>query len=205
MKKFVLILLGLFIIFLIFVMINCNINSTKQDFIAEAREYLNRKYFQKMIVADEVIIGDEKSVLAYPESNPELCFFVRKGKALYDTYLSKCLCYEAERALCEAFGDFKAECIVSDLKWCNPTESGEFETFVYLDKLYASLGRVPLWEDINGYQKIEEAEVNIIGKISSEEEVEKAVEYIKSKGCNIETLVIKDSFGYIFQTEVAGE
>lgn len=181
------------------VYIQFNIFKIKQQYVLEATEYLKKKYSEKMVVTENVVIGDEKTVQAYPIETPELVFFVRKGDAIMDTYLYASLRHEAELLLKNAFIQYEPEIYVSELKWCNPTTDGKFETFSYLDGLYETLGRVPLWKDVNEYQKIEYAKVNIKLNISNESHVSESIEDIKKAGCHIENLQITDNSGRIYK------
>ena len=165
----------------------------------EVEEYLEKKYSETMIVTNEVVIGDEKSVQAYPIKNPELVFFVRKGDIMMDTYLYATLRHEAELLLKDAFLQYEAEIYVSELKWVNPTMDGQFETFRYLDELYKSLGKIPSWKDVNEYQKIEDAKVNIKSNISDESHISECIEDIKKTGCHIENLQIIDKSKKIYK------
>ena len=179
--------------------IQSNIFKIKQQYVLEATEYLKKKYSETMVVTENVVIGDEKSVQAYPIETPEIVFFVRKGDAIMDTYLYSSLRYEAELLLKDAFIQYEPEIYVSELKWCNPTADGKFETFSYLDGMYETLGRVPFWKDVNEYQKIEYAKVNIKRNISDESHISESIEDIKKAGCHIEKLQITDSSGRIYK------
>ncbi len=179
--------------------IQSNIFKIKQQYVLEATEYLKKKYSETMVVTENVVIGDEKSVQAYPIETPELVFFVRKGDTIMDTYLYAALRYEAELLLKDVFIQYEPEIYVSELKWCNPTTDGKFETFSYLDGLYEDLGRVPFWKDVNEYQKIEYAKVNIKLNISDESHISESIEDIKKAGCHIENLQITDNSGRIYK------
>lgn len=179
--------------------IQYNIFKIKQQYIFEATEYLGRKYSETMVVTENVVIGDEKSVQAYPVETPELVFFVRKGDAIMDTYLYAALRYEAELLLKDAFIQYEPEIYVSELKWCNPTPDGKFETFSYLNEVYETLGRIPSWKDVNEYQKIEHAKVNIKFSVLDESYISKSIEDIGKAGCHIENLQIMDQSGRIYK------
>ena len=206
-RKYIILLISLLVLVLIVLLvvwnrnIQCSISSTKQQYRIEATEYLKEKYLETMIVTEEVIISDEKSVKAYPVKFPEIEFYVRKGDGIYDTYLYASLRHEAERILKDAFIGYESEIYVSELKWCNPTPDGKFETFYYLDELYKSLERIPVWKDINEYQKIEIAKVDI-NDISSESDIFEIIEGVKKMGCNIENLQITDGSGKIYEYSI---
>ena len=203
LKKIVLISISILLILIVLLVsqINNNIKVKKQNFQKEAGIYLKNKYSERMVITDDVIIGDERSVRVYWEEKPEIEFFVRKGKSFMDTFLSECLKLECEELLLGVFSEYEPNVYVSDLMWCNPTPNGEFETFSYLDKRYGELGRILSWKDINEYQKIEKAEVLIKSNLT-DNEVDKAVNVIKEEGCHIHVLTIKDVMGieykYIF-------
>ena len=203
LKKSVLVTISILLILIVLLVlhINNNIRFQKQNFRKEVEIYLKDKYNEKMVITDDVILSDERSVLVYWEEKPEIKFFVRKGKNFTDSFLSECLKVECEKLLMGAFFEYDPNVYVSDLKWCNPTPDGEFETFSYLNKRYGELGRILSWKDINEYQKIEKAEVLIKSNLT-DNEVDKAVNVIKEEGCHIHVLTIKDVMGieykYIF-------
>lgn len=203
MKKLVL-FLALILLFFVgcYGWIYYNINLNKQSFKEEAENYLEKKYFEKMMVTDNIVIGDEKSVQAYPIETPEIIFFVRKGDVIGDTYLYAALRHQAELILKDAFSQYDSEIFVSELKWCNPTPNRQFETLQYLDELYKKLGHIPLWKDVNEYQKVEYANVDIKTPINNENEIFKVIQNVEETGCHIENLQIKDSTGRIYKYTV---
>lgn len=196
---FIIIILLVLLVLGVGLHIQFNILKIKQQYVLEATEYLGKKYSETMVVTENVVIGDEKSVQAFPIETPELVFFVRKGDAIMDTYLYSSLRYETELLLKDAFIQYEPEIYVSELKWCNPTDDGKFETFSYLDGLYETLGRVPSWKDVNEYQKIEYAKVNIKFNITDETYISKSIEDIQKTGCHIEKLQIIDNSGRIYK------
>lgn len=200
MKKVMLLFLIVFLVISLFVgYIYYNIQTSKQEFRKEAQLYLEEKYSQNAVVNNNVSISDIKTVEAYFQSQPELCFRVFKEKVFHDTYIEQCLRFEAENILKTAFKEYDCEIYVSGLKWTNPTEDGNNETYYYLDQLYKSLGRIPVWKDINEYQKIKVANVKINQYEIKEEDILEAIEYVKNIGCHIELLEIKDLSETVFQ------
>ena len=200
MKKY-----SLFIIFILSLIlylvidIRFNIYNIKRQYITEVNDYLEKKYSCKMSIKNEVIVGDEKSVQAYPVENPEIVFFVRKGNMISDTFLSECLRNEVYNILKTAFSYCHAEIYVSELKWCNPTPDGKNETFLYLDSLYYESGRIPTWKDVNNYQKIECAKVILSVKIEEDNIIYETVQKVQNSGCHIERLQITDSIGKVYE------
>ena len=187
------------VIFALYVMFT--ISNTKQQYILEVKEYLDKKYSLEMNIKGKVSLGDMKSVQAYPVEIPEIVFFVQKTNEIRDTFLRECLKTEASDILIGAFSEYDAEIYVSELMYVNPTPDGKNASFFYLDNLYYELGRIPVWKDINEYQKIKLAEVNISTEID-EDNLLGIIQKVQNSGCHIESLQITDIAGKIYEYSI---